>query len=28
LKLINYDAEWSGNNNKRLIEKWRQIIGK
>ena len=28
VKLINYDAEWSGNNNKRLIEKWRQIIGK
>ena len=28
VKLINYDADWSGNNNKRLIEKWRQIIGK
>jgi iron(III) transport system substrate-binding protein len=28
VKLIDYDAEWSGNNNKRLIAKWRQIIGK
>jgi iron(III) transport system substrate-binding protein len=28
VKLINYDDEWAGNNNKRLIEKWRQIIGK
>ena len=28
VKLITYDDEWAGNNNKRLIEKWRQIIGK
>jgi iron(III) transport system substrate-binding protein len=28
VKLINYDDEWAGNNNKRLIEKWRQTIGK
>jgi iron(III) transport system substrate-binding protein len=28
VKLINYDDEWAGNNNKRLIEKWRQMIGK
>ena len=28
VKLINYDDEWAGNNNKRLVEKWRQIIGK
>ncbi len=28
VKLINYDDEWAGNHNKRLIEKWRQIIGK
>ncbi len=28
VKLINYDDEWAGNNNKRLIEKWRQAIGK
>ena len=28
VKLINFDDEWAGNNNKRLIEKWRQTIGK
>ena len=28
VKLINYDYQWAGQNNKRLIEKWRQIIGK
>jgi iron(III) transport system substrate-binding protein len=28
VKLINYDYEWAGSNNKRLIEKWRQTIGK
>jgi len=28
VKLINYDYEWAGANNKRLIEKWRQTIGK
>ena len=28
VKLINYDDEWAGNHNKRLIDKWRQIIGK
>jgi iron(III) transport system substrate-binding protein len=28
VKLINYDDEWAGNNNKRLIEKWRQTTGK
>ncbi|MEI9477961.1 MAG: ABC transporter substrate-binding protein [Deltaproteobacteria bacterium] len=28
VKLINYNDEWAGNNNKRLIEKWRQMIGK
>lgn len=28
VKLINYDDEWAGNNNKRLIDKWRQTIGK
>jgi iron(III) transport system substrate-binding protein len=28
VKLINYNDEWAGNNNKRLIEKWRQTIGK
>jgi iron(III) transport system substrate-binding protein len=28
VKLVNYDEEWIGNNNKRLIEKWRQMIGK
>jgi len=28
VKLINYDDVWAGNNNKRLIDKWRQTIGK
>ena len=28
VKLVNYDYQWAGNNNKRLIEKWRQTIGK
>jgi iron(III) transport system substrate-binding protein len=28
VRLINYDYEWAGSNNKRLIEKWRQTIGK
>jgi len=28
VKLINYLDEWAGDNNKRLIEKWRQTIGK
>jgi iron(III) transport system substrate-binding protein len=28
VKLINYDDEWAGSNNKRLIDKWRQTIGK
>jgi iron(III) transport system substrate-binding protein len=28
VKLVSYDEEWIGNNNKRLIEKWRQMIGK
>jgi iron(III) transport system substrate-binding protein len=28
IKLLNFDNQWLGENNKRLIEKWRKTIGK